>query len=219
MNGELKRRGKLPSEFSEKIVVYGCGGHARSIVNAVLEIDENATVIMVDECAKYNEIIMGCRVVKEYVLSVNENYIVAIGDNKKRKEVCEKLRKQSNCANRITIISPYAVIGNGAKIARGAFVGAKAYIGPLAEIGENTIINTASIVEHEVIIGDYTHIAPNVTICGRTVIGNNVFCGAGSIIVDGVSICDNVILGAGTVVKESISEAGTYVGVPARKIR
>ena len=86
-------------------------------------------------------------------------------------------------------------------------------------MGNNTIVNTGSIIEHEVRIGDNSHIAPHATVCGRTEIGNNVFCGAGSVIINNVKVCDDVIIGAGAVVKEDIVEAGTYAGVPAVKIK
>lgn len=69
------------------------------------------------------------------------------------------------------------------------------------------------------IIGNHTHIAPHATICGRTRIGNGVFCGAGSTVIDNICICDNVIIGAGAAVVSDIAETGTYVGVPARKVR
>lgn len=68
------------------------------------------------------------------------------------------------------------------------------------------------------VVGSHTHIAPNVTICGHSKIGKNVFCGAGSTVIDNISICDDVIVGAGAVVTDNITEKGTYVGVPARKV-
>lgn len=92
-------------------------------------------------------------------------------------------------------------------------------MGPEVEIGDNTIINTASIIEHGVKIGAHSHIAPNVAISGNTVIGKRNFVGVGASIKDCVNICDNVIIGAGAVVITDIYEAGTYVGVPAKRIK
>lgn len=34
-----------------------------------------------------------------------------------------------------------------------------------------------------------------------------------------VSICDHVVIGAGSVVTKNITEAGIYIGNPAKKIR
>jgi len=51
------------------------------------------------------------------------------------------------------------------------------------------------------------------------VLGDNVVIGANSVVMGPVDICDNVVVGAMSLVNESISEPGVYVGVPARKIR
>ena len=42
-------------------------------------------IILVDEEAKRNEVIMGCKVEQRYELKECDGYIIAIGDNKKRK--------------------------------------------------------------------------------------------------------------------------------------
>ncbi len=105
-----------------------------------------------------------------------------------------------------------------AKTERGTYVAAGAYIGPGAKIGANTIINTASVIEHETVVGDRTHTVPPATVCGRSRVGSYVFLGAGAVVIDGISICDQVIIGACAVVKENITEPGTYAGTPARRI-
>lgn len=206
-------------EFSQinRIVLFGCGGHARSVINVLRERNEKIEILLVDKNAHSKESIMGCSVVCEYELREDDGYFIAIGENEERDRLYQHMldKGMGYC---MSVVSKYACIGVEAKIGRGTFVAANTYIGPLAEVGNNTIINTGSIVEHETVVGNNTHIAPNVTVCGRVRIGNNVFCGAGSTIIDKISICDNVIIGAGAVVKEDIVEAGTYVGIPARKI-
>lgn len=201
-----------------KIVIYGCGGHARSIINAIHELCDRIEIILVDSNAKPDEIILGCKAVSEYELSEADGYIIAVGDNKSRLKLYQKLNrdKKGKC---ISVISKHSSVGMEAVIGRGAFVAANTYIGPQAVIGDNTIINTGSVIEHETIIGNHTHIAPHATICGRVKIGDNVLCGAGSVVIDKISICDNTIIGAGAVVRENIVEAGTYVGVPARRVK
>lgn len=201
----------------DRTVIFGCGGHARSIINVLCEYKENMEVLLVDKNACSKEIIMGFPVVPKYELKENDGYIIAIGDNVERDRVYQHLMN-NHVGHCISVRSVYSHVGIESQIGQGTFIAANTYIGPMVEIGNNTIINTGSIVEHETVVGNSTHIAPNVTVCGRVEIGNNVFCGAGSTIIDKISICDDVIIGAGTVVKEDIVEAGTYVGVPAKKI-
>ena len=49
-------------------------------------------------------------------------------------------------------------------------------------------------------------------------IGDNVFIGSGAKIIGDISIADNVAIGANAVVVKSITEVGTYGGIPAKKI-
>lgn len=202
---------------SSNIIIYGCGGHARSVINVICETNIKKEILLVDHNARDDETILGFKTQRQYMLNANDDYIIALGDNNTRAQLYHKL-SDMQLGHCISVISTFAHLGLNTKIGLGTFVAPNVYIGPQATIGNNTIINTGSIVEHEVSIGNNTHIAPHATICGRTKIGNNVFCGAGSVIIDNVFICDNVTIGAGAVVKENIVESGTYVGIPTRKI-
>ena len=51
-----------------------------------------------------------------------------------------------------------------------------------------------------------------------TKLGNKVYVGSNSTIMP-VTICDDVVIGAGSVVTKDITESGTYVGNPARKLK
>ena len=86
-------------------------------------------------------------------------------------------------------------------------------------------------------VGDYTMIAPNVTIAtaGHPIlpelrqkglqynlpvhIGKNCWLGAGVIVLPGVSIGDNTVVGAGSVVTKDLPSNVVAVGNPARVLR
>ena len=193
--------------MESRICIIGCGGHARSVADVILNNNHASLILFIDENAKDDETLFSFPVVK-HLGNVNGPLFVAIGDNKKR----EKLSKGRNL---ISVISCKADVSPTAIIEEGCFIGAGAHIGPFAHIGRGTIINTNAIVEHEVNVGAFCHIAPNATVCGRTSIGNNVFAGAGSIIIDKLNICSNVIIGAGAAVVKDIEKPGIYAGIPA----
>lgn len=50
-------------------------------------------------------------------------------------------------------------------------------------------------------------------------LGDNVVIGANTVLVGPLEICDNVVIGAMSLVNRSITEPGTYVGIPAKRIR
>ncbi|NQX95776.1 MAG: hypothetical protein HRT64_12800 [Erythrobacter sp.] len=49
-------------------------------------------------------------------------------------------------------------------------------------------------------------------------LGDNVVIGANSVLVGPLDICDNVVIGAMSLVNRSITQPGTYVGIPAKRI-
>lgn len=198
------------------LLVYGCGGHARSIINTALEKYSPQKILLVDDNVKEKEYILGCRTLANWNNQEKIPFIVAVGDNERRQALF--MQKCLNGEKPVSIISETASIGINTIIESGSFVAKKVCLGPEVRVGRNSIVNTGSIIDHETNIGINTHIAPGTTICGRCRIGDNVFIGAGCVIKDNIKIGDNVIIGAGAVVIRDIVESGVYVGVPARKI-
>lgn len=201
----------------ERIVIYGCGGHARSVLSTLEENEVKNKIIFVDDNAKPRELIGGHKVLSKYELCSNDYYHVAIGDNVKREKVFNELLEKG-IGKPLSIISRHAVIRENSRIGKGVFISALAYIGPEASVGNNTIINTASVIEHETWIGSNCHIAPKSLVCGRSKIGSNTFIGAGATVIDKINICENVVVGAGAVVIRDIGDEGIYVGVPTMRL-
>lgn len=213
----MRYENKTSMEKSDKIVIFGCGGHARSIMNAVAPADRKK-LLLVDSNALKGEVILDIPVYQQYLLGEKDKFIVGIGDNQKRAIVFLGLLEKYLKEQSMTVIANTASIGLASRIGKGTFIAHHAYIGPFSEIGSNTIVNTGSVVEHEAVIGNHVHLAPNSTVCGRCKIGNQVMLGAGAVIRNEINVCDNVIIGAGAVVIESITEPGKYVGVPACRL-
>jgi sugar O-acyltransferase (sialic acid O-acetyltransferase NeuD family) len=87
------------------------------------------------------------------------------------------------------------------------------------KIGNFVHINLDCTVGHDTIIGDYTTISPGVHISGNVNIADGVFIGTGAVILERISICSGVKIGAGATVISNITEPGTYVGIPSRKVK
>ncbi len=196
-----------------EIVIFGCGGHSRSVVDIILLGERAASFIFVDENARENEKIFGFPVFQSISLK-GRPFFFAIGDNSRRKKIYQAI----GADQLISVISPLAHVGQKASYGKGVFIGNFSHVGPEAAIGNNTIINNGAIIEHEVVIGEHTHIAPQAVISGRTKIGDCCFIGAGASIRDGIQLCSNVTIGAGSTVIKNIMEVGTYVGCPVRRL-
>ena len=85
-------------------------------------------------------------------------------------------------------------------------------------MGRFNIFNPGCTVAHDCALGDYNLLGPGARLAGAAVLGNRVLLGAGATVLPAVKIGDDVLVGAGAVVVESITEPGTYAGVPARRL-
>ncbi len=195
------------------LIIYGCGGHARSIADVAIA-NGYSEITFLDDYAKLEEKIFNFPIQKE-IINSQLSSIVGLGDNNKRKHLFEQLDQKFI----ISLVSKDAYLGQEACIDKGTFIGHQAYIGPNAQVGKNTIINTRSIVEHDCVIGDHSHVSVGSIMAGKAKLGDKVFLGAGAIVVDGISVCSDVVIGAGAVVTKDIVESGIYVGIPACKIK
>jgi UDP-3-O-[3-hydroxymyristoyl] glucosamine N-acyltransferase len=74
-------------------------------------------------------------------------------------------------------------------------------------------------VGHDTSIGNFTTISPGCHISGNVKVGKTVYFGTGSVTVERIDIQDYTIIGAGATVVKSITETGTYVGTPAKKMK
>jgi sugar O-acyltransferase (sialic acid O-acetyltransferase NeuD family) len=147
------------------------------------------------------------------------NFAVTIGQvgrSGRRKELFEYLAQLG--VRLPTIVSPLARVAASAQLGAGTVVMHDAMVNAGARIGDNCIVNTCALVEHDTVIGDHCHVAPGAIINGQCSIGSNVFVGSGAIICHQLQIADGAIIGAGCVAVETIEEAGTYVGSPARRV-
>ena len=197
----------------KNLIVYGCGGHARSVAEVALA-NGKTRLVFVDSRAKANETIFGFPVVTSFQ-DENAGIIIAIGDNEKRASLFGRFLPQQ-CES---IVAHDAYFGRDVVIGRGSFVGHGAYLGPGVTADVNSILNTRCVIEHESRVGAHCHIAINATVAGRCQIGDFVTLGAGVTVIDNISICSNVFVGAGATVTRNLDTAGLYVGVPARKIK
>lgn len=145
------------------------------------------------------------------------NYFTAIGNNALRYKITKQLQEitvQSpiNAIHTTASISPTAQLGKGLMIGNGAVLNAR------CQIADGVICNTRCVIEHECLIGAYSHIAPGAILCGNVSIGEQTFVGAGSVIKQGIKIGNQVTIGAGTVVIRDIPDGTKVVGNPQRRI-
>lgn len=144
-------------------------------------------------------------------------FFISIGDNSLRFKVAENLGKKNLQA--LNLIHPTAVVSINLDEAQGVMIAPNVVINPLAKIGNGVICNSASVIEHECVLGNFSHVAPGAVLCGNVQVGRHSFIGAGSVVRQGIKIGSNVIIGAGSVVVKDLPDFAKVAGNPARPFK
>ncbi|KPL19217.1 MAG: hypothetical protein AMJ92_04200 [candidate division Zixibacteria bacterium SM23_81] len=206
--------------MKDKILIYGAGGHAKVVIDAIEKEQKYKIMAIVDDNSKLHgknycgyPVIGGLSKLVEGKFS-DFKIIIAITDGK----VSSKLYRQiKSLGYKLGIvIHPSAVVARDVLIGPGTMVMANAVINSNAKIGTNVVINTGAIVEHDCEIGDFVHIAPGAHLAGAVKIGEASMVGLGATVIESRQIGENSIIGAGTVVINDIPNNVSAVGVPAR---
>ncbi len=200
--------------MSEKIYLYGAGGHAKVVKDAIELSGGNVGAFVDDNPDRQSH--MGLPVL--HSAEGLSPLIVAIGSNVDRKRIAGSLRSGPHSCEFATaihpsaIVSPSAVIGEGSVIMPGAIVNAD------ARIGRHCIVNTGASVGHDCCVGDYCHVAPHATLCGGVRLGEGVWVGAAAVVNQTIEIGDWAVVGSGSAVIDNVEAGATVVGVPAGKV-
>jgi sugar O-acyltransferase (sialic acid O-acetyltransferase NeuD family) len=150
------------------------------------------------------------------IIKVN-SYFTAIGNNKIRQKINTTIQNIINFFP-INAIHKNASISTTAKLGNGIMIGDGCIINACSFIGDGVICNTQTVIEHECMIGRYSHIAPGAVLCGNVEVGEQTFIGAKSVVREGVKIGNNVTIGAGSVIIKDIPDNLKVVGNPQRFI-
>jgi sugar O-acyltransferase (sialic acid O-acetyltransferase NeuD family) len=140
--------------------------------------------------------------------------VIAVGDPKGRKSIFDTIRPQQRFTN---VIHKTAIIES--KHGNGCIFCPYSVVTVDCKIGNHLHMNLHSDIGHDCIIGDYVTLAPGARVSGNCNIGDGVYIGSNAVIREGVTIAPWSIIGANSVVLHDITELGTYVGVPAKRIK
>ena len=188
--------------MSERVIVIGASGHGK-VAADIVRCNGDTLLGFLDDNALLPPMVAGIPVlgkVADHVNYPDASFVIGIGSSAVR----EKIARQLDGVRWYTAIHPSAVISAlDTEIGAGSVVMANAVVNPSAHIGTHCIINTA--------VG--------ARLGGAVSIGAHTWIGIGAAVGNNVSICDHCIIGAGGAVIHAITESGTYVGVPARKIK
>tara|TARA_B100001559_G_C16385720_1_gene568704 strand:- start:201 stop:827 length:627 start_codon:yes stop_codon:yes gene_type:complete len=205
-----------------KIIIFGTSGHAKVVAEAIIKMNKFDLLGFIDN-KKSNtnkDVYKGYKILgdDDVIISLFKVFPdllahIGVGDNKIRKKIFKKF----SYLQFPTIIHPSSTISNDVTIDDGSFVGSSVSIINGSQIGKHVILNTASSIDHDTKILDFSFISPNTSIAGNVKIEENVFVGTGVKIIPNVTIKNGSIIGAGATVIKNVEANLTVIGTPAKK--
>ena len=209
-----------------KLLIFGAGGHSKVVADAAIEagidlagfVDDRAVIDLFGNpvLSTIEEFTTDLRIEASKEENSVFDFIVAIGDNSRRKRIFDEL-VELGC-HPVSVTHPSAHVSMNATIEDGAYVGAEAIVNPGAYVGENAIVNTRATVEHDCIVGANAFVAPHAVMCGESRIGEGALLGANATLGVGLSVGEWSRIGEGAVVKQDIPANSVATGVPAKVV-
>jgi sugar O-acyltransferase (sialic acid O-acetyltransferase NeuD family) len=210
--------------MKKRIAFLGSGEMARHIAHYMVEDNQFDIAGYYDDFSEVGSLINGYPVLGK-ISDVENGYkqkkfdelINAIGFTRLeyRKELFEMFDNKVPFG---TFIHSTCLVDSTAKIGKGVVVFPFTILYLDAVVEDNVFIQIRSYVTDS-IVKKHSMISGTVSIAGRAEVGECCNIGISTTISNDVKICDFVRTGAGTVVVKDITEPGTYVGAPARKIK
>lgn len=208
-----------------KLILVGGGGHCKACID-VIEMENKYQILgILDTPEKKGQKVFGYTIIgsdsdipkyieMSYLFLITIGYL---GGSTLREKIFNNIIKIGGKLAKI--VSPLAFVSLHARIGDGTIIMHHAIINAGAEVSYNCIINSKALVEHEAYINSNSHVSTLAVVNGMSKVGSNCFLGSGTIVNQSIEITENTIIGSGGIVTNDITESGTYVGIPVKKIR
>lgn len=211
------------NELLKSIILIGGGGHAKVLIDLIIEGGEYKIAGIVDPglevgtCLKGIKVLGADKMLPELKGEGIQNVAVAVGSikcNRRRKKLFVQSRQWG--FHLPTLIHPQSIIAPDVVIKEGVQIMAGGIIQADTSVGEGTVLNTGAQIDHDCQVGCHVFLAPGAILCGEVTVGNNSFIGAGAVVVQGVRVGENAVIAAGAVVIHDVNDGAIVKGVPAR---
>ena len=189
--------------MSEPLLLIGCGGHARALIDVV----ESSTAWHLLGLVGLPQQV-GIEVFGYPVLGSDNdlpllrqqcaNALLAVGQiglPRKRQELADELGRLK--FQLPTVISGHAYVSRHAQVGIGTSIGHGVILNSGACVGDFCIINTNALIEHDSVISDYCHISTGALVNGGVKIGRSSFVGSGAVLREGISLPPHTVVSAG----------------------
>lgn len=201
-----------------RIVLVGSGGHARSVADAICASGGYKIIGTVAPSGELGYLgipsLGGDEMLPELYKGGTRFAHIAIGylGGRDRRPSLKKMLERLGF-KLPAIVDPSSSLACDCEVGEGSFIGKRSVVNACSRVGRMVILNTGSIVEHDCVVGDYSHISVNAVLCGGVTIGSSVFIGASAVVLQGITVGDGAIIGAGATVLHDVPPGEKVIGV------
>jgi len=153
--------------------------------------------------------------IDDFVFEKNDYVAIAVTECNSKEKIYNRLKGK---AIFFTFISPSAILGKNVEIGEGVIICPNSIIANDTIISKLVMVNLASQVGHDCVVGDFSSIMSNVVISGRCKIEERVFIGSGATVIPQRKIKKDIKIAAAAAVFRNLIKPGTYIGNPAKKL-
>jgi sugar O-acyltransferase (sialic acid O-acetyltransferase NeuD family) len=199
----------------QSLIIYGGGGHGKSLVDLVRLLKVYRVVGVVDDSLPAGSQVLGVPVLGGSAV-LNElrarglrfaiNALGGIGNLTPRLQVFDALTRAG--FEFPTVVHPAAWVEASARIEAGTQVFAHAYIGSAVQVGFGCIVNTGAIISHDCVLEEMVNISPGAILAGSVRVGARSLVGMGVTINLEVEIGSGARIGNGATVKANVPPGG-----------
>ena len=185
------------------VLLIGCGGHARSLIELIESAADWSIHGLVGLPEQVGSSLLGYQVIGcdadlPALRAECPAAVLAIGqlpDPSPRQRVAAELELLD--FQLPVLISPHAVVSRHAQLGPGTTVGHGVIVNAAAAVGAYCILNSRALIEHDAHIGDYCHISTGVLVNGGVRLGSSSFIGSGTMLREGLELPPHTVIGAG----------------------
>jgi sugar O-acyltransferase (sialic acid O-acetyltransferase NeuD family) len=117
-----------------------------------------------------------------------------------------------------SVLDPSAVVGDGAEVGGGTFVGPFCVVDVRTRIGRHVGLWPGSQIGHDSVVEDLVFAGRAAIVSGRCHVGLGAHIGPGAVVKDGCRIGRFAVIGAGAVVIRDVPDHAVVAGNPAHGI-
>lgn len=205
--------------MEKRIIIYGAGGHAKTVISLLRLLHWEISGI-IDDGVPAGILVSGVPVLggaemlpelRGQDVGNAVNAVGGIGNYAIRWKIFERLQQFD--FHFPTLIHPTAFVEDSVTLADGIQVLAQSYISSESSVGFGTLINAGTVISHDGKIGKCVNLSPGALLAGEVTVEDFAQIGMGATINLGVTIGARARVGNSAAVKSDVPADGrVYAG-------